>query len=436
MLTVDELPSRRLVEYEHVAGPEVVEDLFRLAEPLRGARVLHVNATAFGGGVAELLTSLVPLMRDAGLDCHWQVLEGPPEFFATTKTMHNALQGAEVCWSSAQAEIWRSVNRCNARAIDDSWDYVVVHDAQPAAILASAAMDNGVRPQGRWTWRCHVDLTDASSNVWNFLAPYVAGYDAGIFSMPDYVRPGLSLNSVRIVPPAIDPLSEKNRPVEKVVVRGVLERYGIDLNRPIMLQVSRFDPWKDPVGVIDAYRLARTEVRTLQLLMIGSMADDDPEGWEWYERTVAHAGGDEDIHVYTNLDGVNAHEVNCFQRAADVVVQNSTREGFGLVVSEALWKERPVVARDAGGIPIQIRHGESGHLITTSEECADSVVHYLKHPEERRAAGAAGRARVRDHFLITRYLGDYLALFNDLGRRPAAEVVERAGAPVLSAAAV
>jgi trehalose synthase len=356
-------------------------------------------------------------MSDLGMECEWRVLDAPAEFFQVTKRIHNALQGAEVTWSDAEAETWRATNRLNARLLDDSWDYVVVHDAQPAALLAAFEMEAGKRPRGRWIWRCHIDLTTARENLLSFMAPYIEMYDAGIFTLAAYVPDGLRLDRIMVAPPAIDPLTAKNLPVEKVVVRAVLQRFGVDPARPLAVQVSRFDPWKDPLGVIDAYRLAKTEVRGLQLALIASMADDDPEGWEWYERTMAYAGDDQDIHVLTNIDGVEAHEVNCFQRAADVVIQKSTREGFGLVVSEALWKERPVVAGNAGGIPLQVIDGDTGLLVDSIDGCAGGLVRYLRHPEERRAAGRAGRELVRERFLITRYLRDYLSLFAQLGRR-------------------
>lgn len=425
MIAVTDLPRRNLGDYRQIIGDEAIDRLHQEARSLAGARVLHINATAYGGGVAELLSSVVPLMRDAGLDCHWQVLEGQHEFFQATKALHNGLQGDQVCWSSAQAEIWRSTNRENALAFAGEWDYVVVHDAQPAAILAALEMESGLRPAGRWIWRCHIDLTTANQRIWTFLAPYVEMHDAAIFTLGGFVPAGLRVPDVMIIPPAIDPLSDKNRPVEKVVVRSCLERYGLDPNRPLVVQVSRFDPWKDPLGVIDAYRLARTEVRGLQLALIASMADDDPEGWDWYERIVGHAGGDQDIHVLSNLDGVGAFEVNCFQRAADVVVQKSTREGFGLVVAEALWKSRAVVAGNAGGIPLQVEDGETGRLVESNEQCADAIVDFLKQPLARRTNGEAGRERVRENFLITRYVHDYLILFNHLGRSQPTEVVER-----------
>ena len=435
MIQVTELPRRSLSDYRPIVGDAAVEEIEELSRALRGARILHINATAFGGGVAELLSSVVPLMSDLGMDCQWRVLDAPPEFFQVTKKIHNGLQGADISWSDGEAETWRATNRMNARLLDDSWDYVVVHDAQPAAMLAAFEMDAGKRPRGRWTWRCHIDLTTARESYLTFLAPYIEMYDAGIFTLASYVPDGLRLPRVMVAPPAIDPLSPKNVPVEKVVVRSVLQRFGVDPTRPLAIQVSRFDPWKDPLGVIDAYRLAKTEIRGLQLALIASMADDDPEGWDWYERTSAHAADDQDIHVLTNLDGVDAHEVNCFQRAADVVIQKSTREGFGLVVSEALWKERPVVAGNAGGIPLQVLHGETGLLVDSVDECADSLVRYLKRPEERRAGGAAGRELVRERFLITRYLRDYLALFRELGLRRL-DVEEPADAEALVYAAI
>ncbi|MPZ24033.1 MAG: glycosyltransferase [Dehalococcoidia bacterium] len=420
MIPVLDIARRRAASYRAIVGEQVVDEIEQLAADLEGARVLHINATAFGGGVSELLSTVVPLMNDIGLACEWHVMEGDPAFFRATKAMHNGLQGMPVEWSAEMAETWRATNRNNARMLEDSWDFVVVHDAQPAAVLAALEMESGRRPSGRWIWRCHVDLTDARDDVWAFLNPYVGLHDAAVFTLGSYVRHDLR-PQVMIIPPAIDPLSPKNMPIEKVAIRSCLDRYKVDPNRPIVVQVSRFDPWKDPIGVIDAFRLAKTEVRGLQLVLVGSMADDDPEGWEWYERTVAHAATDSDIHVLTNLDGANSFEVNCFQRAADVVVQKSLREGFGLVVSEALWKERALVSTSVGGLPLQVVDGSTGRFATDSDDFSDQIVDYLRHPEERRRSGLAGREHVRQNFLITRYLRDYLLLFRHLGAPRLAE---------------
>lgn len=404
---------KSLDAYRPVIGDERTEEILALARALKGARVLHVNATAFGGGVAEILGTLVPLMNDIGLDADWQVIKGADEFFNVTKAMHNSLQGMYFDWTPEARGIWLNYNRMNAELFDDSYDYVVIHDPQPAAILSLLDERQG-HHRGKWVWRCHIDLTAAQVQVWDLLRPYVQAYDGAIFTLPDYVKEDLTGPAIFSVPPAIDPLSPKNVDLDPETTNAILERYGIDPKRPMITQVSRFDPWKDPLGVIDVYRAAKREFPDLQLVMIASMASDDPEGWDWYERTVRRAGEDWDVHILSNLNGVGNIEVNAVQRAARVVIQKSTREGFGLVVSEALWKGRPVVAGNVGGIPLQIVNGETGFLVNTAEECTDRLLWLLGHPQEADTMGSRGVEFVRDKFLTTRYLRDYLSIFHQL----------------------
>jgi trehalose synthase len=409
--------------YRPIIGDARVEEILRLAEPLKGARVLHVNATAFGGGVAEILATLVPLMGDLGLKAEWQVIRGADEFYNVTKAMHNSLQGMLLEWTPQMRDIWTRYNQMNAEAFDEEFDYVVIHDPQPAAILSQVAHRLGHAPAGKWVWRCHIDLTDAQPEVWDLLHPYIERYDGVIFTMPEYAKDDLKKPRVFSVPPAIDPLSPKNVEMSRPTVDEILTRYGVDPNRPMIVQVSRFDPWKDPLGVIDVYRALKGEFPELQLVLIASMAHDDPEGWAWYERTVRRSGEDYDIHILSNLNGVGNVEVNAFQWHANVVIQKSVREGFGLVVSEALWKGRPVVAGNVGGIPLQILYGRTGYLVNTTAECVNRVHHLLSHPRIADRMGAAGREHVREHFLITRYLRDYLAIFNNLDGRISADAI-------------
>ena len=404
---------KSLEDYRPVIGDERVDEIRALAQRLRGARVLNVNATAFGGGVAEILGTLIPLMNDAGLAADWQVIRGADEFFSVTKAMHNSLQGMYYDWTPEMREIWLSYNRLNADLFDEDWDFVVIHDPQPAAVPTYLHERTGGRA-GKWLWRCHIDLTDAQVQVWDFLRPHVAQYDAAIFTLPDYVKEDLEGPAIYCVPPAIDPLSPKNVDLPHETVAGILRRYGVDPERPMVTQISRFDPWKDPLGVIDVYRNLKAEFPALQLVMIASMASDDPEGWDWYERTVRRAGEDWDIHILSNLNGVGNIEVNAFQRAARVVIQKSTREGFGLVVSEALWKGRPVVAGNVGGIPLQIVNGKTGFLVNSADECVEKVGALLRDPGEADRMGAHGVEFVRDNFLTTRYLRDYLNIFCQL----------------------
>jgi trehalose synthase len=406
---------KSLADYRPVIGDERTEEILSLARELRDARVLHVNATAFGGGVAEILATMVPLMNDIGLHADWQVIKGADEFFHVTKAMHNSLQGMYFDWTPSAREIWLNYNRLNSELFDDSYDFVVIHDPQPAAVLTFLDERQGEH-NGRWVWRCHIDLTDAQVEVWDFLRPHVERYDAAIFTMQTYVKDDLHGPLIFPVPPAIDPLSPKNVELPRQTVDEILARYGVDPHRPMITQISRFDPWKDPLGVIDVYRSLKIDFPDLQLVMVASMASDDPEGWAWYERIVRRAGEDFDIHILSNLNGVGNLEVNAFQRAARVVIQKSTREGFGLVVSEALWKGRPVVAGNVGGIPLQIVGGDTGFLVNSTEECAEKVGWLLHNPSNADEMGARGVEFVRTNFLTTRYLRDYLDIFLQLGR--------------------
>jgi trehalose synthase len=414
MLTLVPTPPKSLGDYAAVVGADAVARLRERAERFKGARVLNINSTAFGGGVAELLYTLVPLMRDLGIDAEWRLIQAPDEFFVVTKAMHNALQGGPVPWTSEMQSLYMSVSEDNAEAFDEqSYDFVIVHDSQPAALLPELVEDHGSKT-GKWIWRCHIDLTSPFEPVWDFVKPIVENYDAAIFTLPDFVQPGLDIPHVAIIPPSIDPLAIKNIPMDGGMVDEVMRRYMIDTTRPLVVQVSRFDPWKDPLGVIDAFRIARKEVPGLQLALIASMAHDDPEGWEYYTKTEEYRQDDGDIFLLSNLNDVGALGVNAFQRAANVVVQKSIREGFGLVVSEAMWKAKPVIGSDVGGIRLQIIDGETGYLVDDVDGCAKRIVDVLADHEEANEMGRVARAFVRERFLSTRDIDDHLALFEAL----------------------
>lgn len=412
MLTTVPIGTKSIAQYEDIAGPDIIEKARSLARDLAGARILHLSSTAFGGGVAELLYTLVPLMRDLGLDVDWKIIFGSDDFFTTTKLFHNALQGMDLIMTKDMVDIYTRQNDYNADMFQERYDFIMVHDPQPAAILK--LLENKGRRHGKWVWRCHIDLTDANLAVWEFLKPYLDVYDAAVFTIRGYVKEDLAVDRVRIVAPTIDPLSPKNMDIESRDIENVLERYAIDSSRPIITQVSRFDPWKDPLGVIDAYRAAKEKVPGTQLLMIASMATDDPEGWHYYEKTSRHAAGDKDVHLLSNFEGVGNLEVNAFQRASDVIVQKSIREGFGLVVAEALWKEKPVIGGNVGGIPLQIIDGVNGYLIETVDQCADRITALLTDKTKLYEMGLAGREHVRDNFLSPRQVVDYLNLFAEL----------------------
>ncbi|HTD79457.1 MAG TPA: glycosyltransferase, partial [Chloroflexota bacterium] len=333
MLQSVDVGRRSITAYAASAGVEVIDQLRSLAAPLRGARVLHLNATPYGGGVAEILRSEVPLLRDLGLAADWKLITGDEAFFSVTKAIHNGLQGAQRGLSAAEEETYLANSTRNAHLLEGTYDLVVVHDPQP---LAVRQLHGG--GEARWIWRCHIDTATPYPPTWTFLRPYLEGYDTAVFTLGSFVPPDLPIRRVEIIPPAIDPESPKSIDLDPVLARRVLGWIGVELDRPLVTQVSRFDPWKDPLGVIAAYRLMKEAMPQLQLALVGSMALDDPEGWTIYNEIQQASRDDPEIHVFTNLNGVGNIEVNAFQRLSGVVIQKSLREGFGLVVSEALWK--------------------------------------------------------------------------------------------------
>lgn len=395
-----------LGQYKGTVGEKQVEHIQRLAEKISGSSVVHVNSTSFGGGVSEILHRLVSLMQDVGLDAQWKVIEGTNEFFNATKTVHNALQGMKKPLTEELKKTYLQQNVANASQMELDYDYVVIHDPQPLALIKYYG-----KRYGKWIWRCHIDLSQPNRDFLGFLAPFISLYDASIFTMKQFVSSSLKLKEVTIIPPSIDPLSDKNKPLPDTTILSVLNRYDVDPEKPIITQVSRFDPWKDPLGVIDVYRLVKKKIPDAQLLLIGSMAPDDPEGWIYFERTARYAGADYDIHLLTDLVGVHDIEVNAFQRASNVVLQKSLREGFGLTISEALWKGVPVLGGNVGGIPLQVIHDVTGFLVNNVEDTAEKTIYLLKHPEIAKEMGEKGREHVRENFLITRHLEDYLKLF-------------------------
>jgi trehalose synthase len=398
-----------LDKYAPIIGEEKIVKIKELAGRLTGKSVCHINSTSFGGGVAEILHRLIPLMQDVGLKADWRLMKGSDEFFNVTKSFHNGLQGFKSPLTDEMKKIYLEYNEANANRLDLHHDFVVVHDPQPAAIISHQKIRFG-----KWIWRCHIDLSKPNPDYMSFLIPVLHQYDALIFTMEHYVPEPLKSRKVAIIPPSIDPLSDKNKPLSEDRIASVLDSFGVDPEKPIITQVSRFDPWKDPLGVIDAYRIVKKEVPNLQLLLIACMAKDDPEGWTYYEKTARHAGEDSDIHLLTNVQGVADIEVNAFQRASDVILQKSTREGFGLTVAEALWKEVPVVGGNVGGIPLQVLDGVNGFLINSVSEAAEKMLYLLKHPAEAKMMGAKGKDHVKKNFLITRHLEEYLKLLSSL----------------------
>jgi trehalose synthase len=401
---------KSLADYATIAARGLMDEIRALAEPIAGKKVVHLSATAFGGGVAEINYTLIPLMQDAGLEVEWRIIRGAEEFFNVTKTIHNALQGDPTGLTPEMEETFRRYQELNADELDaDDYDFIVVHDPQPVGMI-----DHFPDSSAKWIWRGHIDFSEPNQSVLDFLLPSIRRYDAAIFHLAEYVPRAQGLPECYIWPPAIDPLAPKNMALSPEDAAYIVDQFGIDAERPLLTQVSRFDPWKDPLGVIDAYRIVKKRFPEVQLALVGSMAHDDPEGWEYYNRTVAYADNDPDIYILSNLNNVGSVEVNAFQVASAAVIQKSIREGFGLTVSEALWKARPTVAGAVGGIRTQIQDGETGWLVSSPEECAEACIEILRDPAEARVRALKGKEFVRRHYLTPRLLRDWLVLFNRL----------------------
>jgi len=391
-----------LDDYEPFVGRGALDELRLLGDRLRSKRIVTVNSTAVGGGVAEILSRLVPVSRELGVDIRWDVIKGGEDFFAVTKRMHNALHGKAEVFSARDREIFHETTRRNLAEMDLDADILFIHDPQPAGLVEARRPDRGA-----WVWRCHIDLSAPQPDVWAFLEGYVSRYDATVFSAPQFAR-NLELPQAMITP-SIDPLSDKNRELSEAEIDGVLEALRVPRDKPIVTQVSRFDRLKDPLGVIAAFRLA-SQYNDCRLVLAGGGAPDDPEGAEVLVRVHEAADGDPDIHVLELPPTANL-EINAIQRASTLVLQKSLKEGFGLTVSEALWKGKPVIAGAVGGIPLQITHRHSGILTHTVEGTAFWIKQLLNTPDYARRLGENGREHVRTNFLLPHQIRDYLLTF-------------------------
>lgn len=392
-----------LDRYEEVVGHQEVERLRRLADRLGGKRIVHVNSTRTGGGVAEILRWMIPLLNELGLDAHWEVISGPAEFYRVTKSFHNGLQGLPVTLKKSDFDLHYEVNRENARRLNLEADVVFVHDPQPICLpqLTPAGQ------VGRWIWRCHVDASRPDRTLWKYLERAIARYQATIFSLAAFTRPLAC--PMFLIPPSIDPLSDKNCPIPESERLETLTRLGIDPQRPLLLQVSRFDRFKDPIGVIKAYHLLKPYHPEMQLALAGGTADDDPEGEEVLREVTGYAGDDKDLKVLSLPP--DAHRtINALQRSAIVVLQKSLREGFGLTVTEALWKGKPVIGGACGGITLQVHNYHTGFLVHSPAGAAYRIRYLLRYAEKRQRMGRVGHEFVREHFLFTRQLRDYLVM--------------------------
>lgn len=394
-----------LAKLREVVGRDVIHQLVQLAEPLKDLRIVHVNSTRTGGGVAEILSKLVPLQVELGLDSKWEVIEGSPPFFQCTKNFHNALQGDRVSVSPDLLGVYEATNEAAAGELADQLrhaDLVIIHDPQPAALLRHFP-----DRRGRWIWRCHIDVSRPHRPVWQYLRNFVQGYDASVFSLPDFAR--LLPHPQYLVPPAIDPLSDKNCVLEDSELEAVAAEFGLDRSRPLIAQVSRFDRFKDPVGVIEAFRLVQRFVPGIQLVLAGGSATDDPEGAAVLAEVREAAGQDPDIHIL-DLPGDAHRTINALQRLSDIVIQKSVKEGFGLTVTEGLWKGKPVIGGNTGGIRIQVINHRTGFLVNSPEGAALRIRYLLHNPRQSAEMGKEAKEHVRQNFLITRLLREHLTL--------------------------
>jgi trehalose synthase len=410
--------SERLSAYERIVGSSRITQLRRIGKKLGGIRVVHVNSSKEGGGVAEILEWMVPLMREAGLDASWEVIQGTDDFFEVTKNIHNGLQGRPVDLSHKGWKVFQEVNEMNMERLRPTLtdaDIVLVHDPQPAFLLP---LCNGRK--GKWVWRGHIDISRPFRPVWKVLRTMLEKYDASVFSMCEFAQ---ALPHIQfIVPPSIDPLSPKNRDLEMSELENVRARFGLDPERPLLVQISRFDRFKDPVGVIQAYRMVR-KVLPVQLVLAGGSAADDPEGKAVLEDVLEVADEDPDIHVLSLPP--NAHEtINALQRLADIILQKSTREGFGLTVTEGMWKGKPVIGGDTGGIRLQVVNHHTGFLVNTPEGAAHRIRYLLHHGNRISEIGTEAREFVRENFLLTRHLREYLTLFLAIRREADVRMLE------------
>ncbi len=388
--------------YKDIVGEKVIQKIEDEVQPLIGKHIIHVNSTYYGGGVAEMLNSLVPLMNNIGINTGWRLLKGNPDFFTITKKFHNSLQGEKIHMTNIKKKIYEQVNESNSFFSHiGHHDCIIVHDPQPLPLI------NYYRKNQPWIWRVHIDLSKPNVQTWNYLKNFVKKYDRIIVSKKTFKRKIDVPQS--IIYPSIDPLNHKNEDLSDRRIQKTLQKFGIEQDKPIMCQISRFDKWKDPLGVIRTFKLVRKKFNC-KLVLLGSSATDDPEGQIVYDQVMKAVKDEKDIHV---INYTNNHLVNSLQRASDVIVQKSLREGFGLTVTEALWKSTPVVASNVGGIHLQIKNGYNGYLVDSVKSCAKAVEKVLKNPKKAKVMGKRGKEYIRENFLVTRHLRDYIKLMKD-----------------------
>jgi len=396
-----------LYKYEGILGKKKIKNLLKKAAKFESKKVLHINSTKFGGGVAEILQNMIPMMNELNLDAHWEVFSAPEKFFEITKKMHNALQGnKEISFSNEERSMYINQAESIYNQINPKADFIIIHDPQPCPII-----EHMKEIDGNKLWRCHIDTSDPNPQAWSMISKYLPMYNALIFTKIEYAQPEIR-DSVYQISPSIDPFSEKNREISEARAQEIVKRF-VPLDKPLITQVSRFDPWKDPFGVIDAYRIVK-ESKDINLALVGSLAEDDPEGEEYLKKVEEYSEDDPDINILTNLDGVHDIEVNAFQKISNVILQKSIKEGFGLTVTEALWKETPVIGGNVGGIKLQIEDGKNGFLVDSIEECASKILYLLNNPKKAKKMGKNGKTKIMKEFLLINHVENYLDLFQKL----------------------
>ncbi len=393
-----------LEAYRKLLGENSIKKLLKLSKEFSNMSVLHVNSTKFGGGVAEILQNMVPLMNELGINTEWKTFTAPDAFFEISKKMHNALQGDKsIQFTEEEVKLFIEQAKSTYEQVHPDADFNIIHDPQPSPLINFAESKHG-----KWIWRCHIDTSDRNPQAWELISPYLAFYDALIFTKLEYAKDSLK-NFIYQITPSIDPFSKKNEELSIEESKNIVKKY-IPLDRPLITQVSRFDPWKDPLGVIDAYKIVK-EKTPIQLALVGSLAHDDPEGNRWLQKIRDYIGNDPYVHVLSNLDGIGNLEVNAFQRVSDIILQKSIKEGFGLTVTEALWKKIPVIGGNVGGIKLQIENGINGFLVNNVDETAEKILYLLKNPKKAKEMGRKGHDKVKKEFLLPKHVEKYLDLF-------------------------
>ena len=396
-----------LEKYRNLLGEKGIKAIQEKAKLFNKSEILHVNATKFGGGVAEILQNMVPLLNELNIETNWKVFSAPDNFFDISKKMHNALQGnMEIQFSDEEISTYISQAKSTYDQIQPDSDFVIIHDPQPCPVIKFAE-----KRKSKWIWRCHIDTSNPNPQAWNLISSYLTLYDALVFTKLEYAKEELN-NPIFQIPPSIDPFSEKNKPLNKEDATNIVEKF-VPLDLPLITQISRFDPWKDPLGVIDVYRKVNKEI-PIRLALIGSLAHDDPEGIEWLEKVKQYAGDDSKIHILSNLDNVGNLEVNAFQQISNIILQKSIKEGFGLTVTEALWKKTPVIGGNVGGIKLQIDNGVNGYLVDSIDEAVEKIIYLLKNPKIAEKMGQQGYEKVKQNFLLISHVEKYLDLFKKI----------------------